>query len=609
MFILTLFLQTWLGIELFLPLFYKELSLESIVAASIILGISISTLIFFFSSFFFGFNYFHLLMHDAFIGCVSFILNKRRRRRFDYVFKESIIRLVPPFVLVLSSLVFMLPSYLGINLIFSEKMHIVLHEELALSSSFLYGCNNDRKHFFKIKHPDFFDGFATSRWLTAVHLSMLRLGSDFFRSALLISTTIFYASFFILIYSLALEFLVPFYFAPFTIFIPIFLTGANEGIACTTCLEYCKLNTLFQVMIGNRPMILTLNLSVLITLLLYRAINCPKSCTLMKVSGLITGAILPAVMHQAYITILFFGTFHCLFQCWRQKYLKQTLSFLVPLAFSFLIVHSSRYLNCNFLQTYVKLEPVYNDYIDKGNYFPFFSYWNDVFGIYPIFIFVFSISFHNVIEKQFIFALFVTFFFFNFIQLNKFSALNIYTYYPLMFSIGSVIFVSTLHRITSKWNLLETKGFFAALFTMIIVYYSLISIFAVRSSLAKMESMIGSYTFQTLRWIRKNTDKNAVFHKIVEIGDPLLVNCGRTVLYSNHIILQMEGFDEAIKAQWYQDFINGTSTSMFSKIVDYMIVGRKDIHLINKLQNLSSAWDPAYLGNRYIVFRNPKNLL
>ena len=106
-----------------------------------------------------------------------------------------------------------------------------------------------------------------------------------------------------------IKILVPFYFAPFTIFIPIFLTGANEGIPCTTCLEYCKLNTLFQVMIGNRPMILTLNLSVLITLLLYRAINCPKSCTLMKVSGLITGAILPAVMHQAYITILFFFNF------------------------------------------------------------------------------------------------------------------------------------------------------------------------------------------------------------------------------------------------------------------------------------------------------------
>lgn len=223
--LITLISQIWLGIELFLPSLYNELSIYAIVATGTLLGISISTFIFFFTSYFFGFNLVHLIFHTIALLIFNFFLNSKRRKTYDYTFKENIITFFSPVIVSLIAFIFIFPVFLSSYGYFLSTIVPTIHEELSLRASFLYGVNKHRSHFFLIDHPDCFGSFVVSRWLTSYHMSMLNLGFGGFRTVLVIITIIYLICFFIFLLTICIDFRLHSYLSPFSICLRLFITG------------------------------------------------------------------------------------------------------------------------------------------------------------------------------------------------------------------------------------------------------------------------------------------------------------------------------------------------------------------------------------------------
>ncbi|OHT10533.1 hypothetical protein TRFO_20119 [Tritrichomonas foetus] len=616
LFLFTIFGQIWLGIEIFLPHFYQELSLSTIIGACSLLGISISTLIFFYCSYFLGFTLFHLVLHTLALFIVSFVLNKKRRKTYDYVFKASFVSLSPQILISFITLIFIFPTYLSFGAMFLEIMALPIHEELSLSASFLNGCNKHRQYFFSLFHPDMYGKFALSNWLTSCHYSMIKLGYGGFRTSLLISTTLYIVAYFLILSSLAQEFLLPIYVAPFSVFLPLFIAGfgyfkvySAEIKPPNSDVDYISqlgsefpqthfMNPFFQIIFGNRPMLFSLGLSSLVILLLYRTISCRSSLNLMKIVGFIVGGILPCVIQQSFFAMMTFSIFQCLFQCWRQRYWKQTRSLLGSFLISFLVLNSIRFIyndysydgshfytdpkyiqNSNqhefFSQSFI-FHRQFEKYIEQGYAFPFLSYWFDALGFYPFILFGLSWFVLGIIEKQFFIVLFLTFLVFNFWQTQENPDKNMLTFYSILFTLGCVIYTAVIHRISSRWLRDETKGIFSGVFFVLTVVSMVSSFMGIKNQIMNWEDNWSSYGTKMAEWVIQNTPENSVFYSKCETLDPILSIAGRIMFYSDLKAMEYEGFDYTERKEMFKYYLNNPRNLTSIKPIDYIIFWKSD---------------------------------
>ena len=355
--------EIWFGFETCLILLFREINFFEIIGAGISVGISISTLIYYFFSHFIGNNVVHLIIHIVILFFISFCLFRKRRSTDKYVFRIKIVNFAPPFILSSLVLIFVLPLLLVNGNEFISIMSKNIHEELALTASFVNGCNSGRTPFFKLKHPDYFGHTVVSHWFVPYYLSMMRIGYCGICTSLIVSSFLFLTSFFIIIYSVCREFGLSFYVAPFVIILPLFNSGIGYfkfkfyGYKFERNVDFISnigngekthnFNPFYHILFCSRNMMLSLSISILSIHLLYRCIRCRNyvdSVFLMRFSGFLIGGILPGTNHQSFFAILIFSIFHCFIQTKRQNFRERYRNLFISTFISFILINSS--FNC-----------------------------------------------------------------------------------------------------------------------------------------------------------------------------------------------------------------------------------------------------------------------
>ncbi|KAK8878113.1 hypothetical protein M9Y10_004877 [Tritrichomonas musculus] len=628
--ILTLFSQIWLGIELFLPLLYQELSLYSIVSAGCLLGISISTFIFFFSSYFFGFNLIHLIVHTICLDIFNFYLNQRRRKTYDYTFKENFLTFFSPIVVSLVSFIFIFPLFLSTYGSFLASIMPSIHEEFSLRASFLYGVNKHRNHLFLIEHPDYSGQFIVSRWLTSYHMSMLNIGFGGFRTVLIFTTTIYVISYFLFLISICIDFRLHFFACPFVIALPVFISGFGFFDFLKNCEKYnlCDsketnidyisyfgkgfdhnlyLNPILHIVIGNIPMLFSLSLSSLSLLLIYRSICCRTSCSLLKVNGFIVGGILPSVMHQSFFAMFVISTLNCLFQLWRQKrnYIKQCKCFFSTFFISFIFLNLVRYTNFNYLKNCFIFDRQYSQNIERGDSFPFFKYWYDAFGFYLFIIFGLSWFVFSIIEKQFTFILFVTFIIFNYWQTQTSKVENLFTFYSFLFTFGCAIYMATAQRICFYWSIAEFRGIFTGIFSVVTLLCCISGIIGIGQQILIWDTPWDEDRIRLSNWILKNTNEKSIFLSKRGFLDPVVSLCGRSQFITNDYLAMKENIDIKKRKDELFHFIGDSNSENLLENVDYIVVWKDDL-LLSRIQFNNSNWRLVYREDDVRVYNHIK---
>lgn len=630
--LITLISQIWLGIELFLPTFYRELSIYSIVASGALLGIPISTFIFYFTSYFFGFNLIHLIIHTIFLLIIDFLLNKKRRKTYDYTFKENIITIFSPIIVSFVSLIFIFPIMLTNYGSFLRSIIPTIHEELSLRASFLYGVNKHRNHFFLIDHPDCVGNYVVSRWLTSYHMSMLNLGFGGLRTILMTITIIYLISFFFLLLTICIEFRLHFFMCPLSVCLPLLIAGFGYFDFHKDCEKYhlCDsnepdidyvsyfgkgfnhdifMNPLFHIIVGNIPMGYAMGLSTLCLFLLYRSICCQSSCSFLKIAGFIIGGILPSVSHQSFFALLTFSSLNCLFQLWRQKkqYIKQFQSFFLSLFISFVALNFVRYMNSDYLKNCFIFNRQYNQNIERGDFFPFIKYWFNAFGFYLFIIFGLCWLVFSIIEKQFTFILLLTFLIFNFWQTQPLREENMLTFYSFLFTFGCGIYLAIAQRFSERWSIAEFRGIFGGIFFVITFFGCFSEICGIFNQILSWESTWDNKEIKISNWILKNTDEKSVFLSNRNFLDPVVSLCGRSLFLTNDYLHKKEILNTKNRKKELHQFIKNSNNQSctISKIVDYIVVWKNDL-LLEGIQLNSSNWKKVYNSDEIRIYKNIK---
>lgn len=617
--ILTLIGQIWLGIELFLPIFQPEFNLFTTIGSVCLLGPCVSTLIFFIFSYVFGFNLLHVVIHTFLLLIISFYLNKRRRKQFDYFFSESTIKFAVPLITFILSFLFIFPPYLPFSDLYISSMRISLHEEFSLQASFIYGRNKDRSHFFLIDHPDFFGKHAVSQWLTSCHMSMFRIGFCGIRTSLFIDLFVFLNSFFLVLFSFGDDFLLPMYISPFMIFLPFFISGFGYSDFQRDCdkLNICNsvnshtdyvsyfhpnykhitfLHPILHLSIGNIPVLLSLGLCTLTFQLLYRSICCRTNVRLLMLTGFIIGGILPCVHYQAFYLMFVFSTLNVLFQLWRQNknYVNQTLYFFSSLLISFFVLNSVRYFDDNYLFNSISFKKIYNFEIENGEIFAFFKYWYHACGYYALILFSLCWFVFYIIEKQFTFVYCVTFLLFNCIQTHKNDMESYCLFYLMLFTYGCIVFTTSIHRISMKlMDYYYLHGVCGGVFFVLTILCSVSVIMSATIQLSEWDVYWDEKATEVSTWIIKNTPPKSVFLSNRLFNDPIVSLAGRSVYLVNSNLSAKLNFDYTERKTVVTQFVENQTNLLLIKDVDYIAVWSHD-YFLHRNFKVNENWTLVY---------------
>jgi hypothetical protein len=176
--ILLLLSQVLCGFQIVFFVLRHHIDLFVQISIAIPLGFGLSSLTFFCLSTFLGINILHLFLHISALSLLSFYLG----------WKSQILRYLGRFLhpnhqtIAFASISFFLTVWIVPPLYFTDysSMNIAfgpaLAEEISLMNSFYWGRNSGFAHPFRIRHPFCYHCVARTRWQTAFHSAMLRIG-------------------------------------------------------------------------------------------------------------------------------------------------------------------------------------------------------------------------------------------------------------------------------------------------------------------------------------------------------------------------------------------------------------------------------------------------
>jgi hypothetical protein len=304
-----------------------------------------------------------------------------------------------------------------------------------------------------------------------------------------------------------------------------------------------RLNPLWQIVVGNRPMLFALSVSVLLLLLLFQLTFCRDRRHAIEISwitGFLLGGVLPAIQHQAFFAMLVFTFFHCSFQCTRQHFLHVFLNLIGAAAVSFAALNLYRYSDGNFLNTF-SISPVWEWELQSGCLFPMLRYFWSIGGVFPFICLVAPWFYLGIIERQFFFAFVFTVIVLSYWRLQIRPEDNIFAFYSLLYTLGSVMFILVTYRAFKAQRSDDRKGLMIGVMIVMIVSMS-VSVIAGMRSLLHWTECWNLSDEEVAIWIRENTPIDAVF-----FYDPIplhfiAVLTGRQNFCGNSAVLESEGF-------------------------------------------------------------------
>lgn len=608
--LLTLVGQIWFGLECSLALFSSHFSFFSMMGASIPLGVSLSTLIFFLLSPFLGHNGWHLRIHVICLFVLTIFLAKRRLKRG----RSYRLRLLPSalnMILFAAAMIFSIPTHLtagGDHQILSLPFQ---HEDIALFTSLQLGVNSGKHMFLTLKHPDRFGSFSVTRWFTAYHASMICCGGGSMKLTFFLTSQMYLFSLMVLIGGLGEEFELTCFVSPCCVLFPLFCSGNGflEFMASERkdngSVDFIadmgdrfpnphRLNPVFQILLGSRPTMFAMAISTLCLMLLFQLTfirDKSKVRSFGIICGFLIGGILPMVQHQSFVAMAVFSCAHLVIQKFRQKFVLQTCYLGFPLIISFLILNAPRYLDSDFLHTMFQFERQWQREIDSGCPFPILSHLWHVGGLFPFLAFA-AFFLIGPVERDFIGASLISFFIFNYWKLQDQLEFNIFAFYPVFYAPGSVLVFYSMMLMYRKELNSEKKGVILGVW-IVIILFSCLSGLASARLLLRWESTYSKNEKEMADWIIRNTPKDSVFYYNGGFANFMASLTGRQVYCVGKKVCEHEG----LSCDGREDLEN---LSVLAGQVQYVILNEKESESFKV--RASSAWKQLFPAGALRLF-------
>jgi hypothetical protein len=612
--------QIWLVLEVSCRFLAPELSFFAVIASSVPVGVSLSTLSFFYCSAIFGHTLPHLLVHTLALTILSAVMlycrvKSPKRYRF------RLINLLPNLVVAIGGMIFIFPTYVSPAGTFLTVMTPVFHEEFALAASFRVGINSGRHPLHRLAHPDRSGSLIVTRWLTAYHMSMLCLALGLPQSVSLVTTSFFLCAFAVLMGGLGGEFQLPPLVAPFSVILPMLTSGFGflEFLHSERVLgpetdfvsemgpsfeDPHRLNPLFHIMVGNRTVLFGLCVGLIVLILLFELIFCRDEARTVRGSrivGFLIGDVLPAVSHQVFFGILVFTVCHGLIQLSRQRFLKYFANILISAALSFTLINLPRYRDQIFVKKLLQWHPIWSLKSERGDLFPALKFWWDVGGLFPFVCLLSPWFFLGFVEVQFYLAIIATFFVFNYWILQDRPEDNIFAFYSFFYTVGGILFIEVVYRVYKWQRNDERKGIVLGVSLVVLILSMMSACAGLRVVLDWTDYWSGADVADA-NWIIENTPKDAVFWYRPHAMHFATVIAGRQTFCGLPRILAAEGFD--VGERW--DYLNGWIHDYSADAPFDWVVKRRHAH-DQALDGINeSVWREVYSSENVLIYQRPR---
>ena len=622
--LLTIFSQLFLGFELSFSFLNHNYGLFSIIALSIPIGFCFSSLLFFFLSTILGQNLFHLFIHLGIILFISLFLfqNHLRRKIYWKLFKGITYKdfIIPLIYLILSSII-VFKTYLRYPRSFPMVIDSFIHEDLSLQSSFLVGINSPRVNIFYIYHPNYSGIPSVSRWLVPFHSVMLRIGKSNLRIALCIPTSLILFSFFLSMNLIGENLGLPYYINFLSPFIGILTSGfgffrfliaikrnhrLNDYVSDLGDGRASRFHPILNMLLGNRSNSYSISIIAALFLALTKMIkNIYKfdKYSLIFI-GFITGFILPALSHQAFISIsiylLIFSSIHSI----RTLNIKD-LSLLTTFFFIGSSIHIPRMLNSSFLSGIMGIEAPWSRLYKRGVLFPAVDFWVGTYGIFP-FILLIGFFLLNKFERQLFLPSICCFFLFTFWKLQPNCEYNSVPILLVFMSLGGIIYLIIMYRFILIPKTLEAKGATAAIVLIITLISITSSLLGLQRQWKHQKQLWDDMDERLADWLIKKTDKKSIFLSPQIPLQPVSTLAGRQCYLESLDVLRNIGINPDERMDFFKNLIKNNTIFGIENYISYFVKANElkfDTHDFNIEED---KWNDIYSTRVYIVYEKSK---
>lgn len=611
-------LEVCMGVLLSFCLLPSELNIFVMISFGIPTGIGVSTLIFFITSLFFGQNTFHLLVHIAILGFITFVLliaaltlklKIRKTMKFNYYDLGALAAYIVIPLYIANRAYFHSSRFLPPN------MEPFIQEDLSLQASFLYGVNSPKLNVFKMKHPNFAGLSVVTRWLTALHSTMIRIGKGSMRMGLLLPTSLEMFAYLIAMYNFAKDFKMPEYIAVLAPFIALNVGGFgffgflinssrtnrfNDYVTDMFMGHPSRFHPLLSIYLASPPNIFAISLLAPIFVIIFKIAN--KSIKLDKKAslfiGFIPGLLLPPSQHQAFFGFAAYFAIFVVFYSFSGRahfnFILLVIGFGAGTAF-----HITRMLTPTFLSNLFGIESPWSQLYKRGVLFPAVDFWMGMYGTFQIVLLV-GFFLLNKSERIVFLPSVICFFIFTFLKLVPFCEYTQVTVFCVFMIIAGVVYAAIWYRFVFLPKSGEKRGVVA----MIAIIFTVVTCLASFAGTHKQFNS-GSPSWydvdETLAtFIMRRTPRDAVF--IAPRTDIQVVSVigGRQVFLSSIRSTRHIGVDKEKREKMLKEFAANNCEGL-EKHASYIIRSNSALNDI-PADAIPKNWEEVFSNREYTVY-------
>jgi hypothetical protein len=607
--------QLLFGFQAVLYLLKDKFDITTLLACSIPIGFSLSSILFFLVSALLGINILHLFIHTAGLFVVSLFLLVYNHKLLRSIAKQ------PP----RSDWLFFGAS-LVLSLLIVPRMYpaapFCLHksfvpdiaEEFGLIQSFYRGVNGGFVNLFKIRHPSCYKCHCRSRWLTAFHSSLFLIGFASLRKSFVIPSLFMFFSICFLLLKLAQRHLRHSVFAIGSLLLFLFGGGYgffdwfepegraskdfdfvyNSGLSLT---EWS--HPLFHYIFAHRPSQLSLALVIGIFLALAKSVGKRE----MAFVGVILG-ILPAVQHQVFMgaiawLVVFFGV----------RFLKgrrdPPVCFAVFGAFFGIVgaVPLLHYLpRSNHLPLVIR-ERFWHSVSHSGGSFPWLTVWWQSLGLFGLLSLTVAWFFiDRRLTKLYIpsAALFVLA---NAYKFQGYSRQNIIVFYPFWVVMAVVVFFAAVEALCRRAAGDEVQGVVIGIALVVFVTSvasGVLGYIQLRNARQEVWDEDGAHVAD---WVVRNTPRKAVFIATTGHFDAVSQLAGKVQYIQSDRAVWMAGFDIVGRTLECEMLLRGSDLLTLAPKVGWVVSGPPKAGGRRLEQTWKGNWSRVFSSGDYIVYQ------
>lgn len=588
--IATLVAEVFFGFEVSSLLINNKYDFLTIFAISIPVGISASTMIFFGCAMILGFNSFHLYIHIGGISAVTYIILMRKIIKKNFRLPRiSLEEAIFGGISLLTSISLIFFGYRFYPRKFLEAGGSDIQEELAIMNSFYHGVNSGLVNIFKIRHPFCYKCVARSKWLTACHSAMLKIGWASTKMALIAPSILYMFSFCYSFLNVAMKFtdskicsllsLVVIFFAGGFGFYYWTIREHRNNSSLDFVFNYGAGTTewshhILHYILAYRHSQLAISISMAITYLLlsiYKKKLFRKEFTLI---GLLIG-FLPGIETQAYIASALFIALMILFNLPKDK--KGTKELTISLTF-FGLAHAAstslqilQYFPRSTNAAIFRFASFSQSLYGTSCSFPVIVTWLSALGFTVAFPVLFGYFFNRGVCSNAFYASMIVFFVGNYVRFATYNRMNIFFFFPYCITLFAINFIGALQWLSSLPREEEMQGFLMGIFAFVFVAAVASGVMGYKRQFNKFSEYWKTTDEQAAQWIAENTPKKALFVCETQDFNIVSVLAGKVLMSSNERLTFVAGFVDQGARQESRQLMKSLSSVDVAPKVEYAI--------------------------------------